>query len=180
MWMPIFRLHSLTTSKTDVLLKYAKQDNLLTNILDPPWKMPILYFTESPWWIPTQLTTMTYLTQVSSWRYSRLNIFNMRKFYQTIPAPPDPPACLPRGADVHPLHRLRRHCLALAFRPPWVCAWKGIIWFLLTHTIINVFFYVLGGDGYDNLANAYCHVQLSKFKAFISWRIFEAVLIRYQ
>ena len=48
--------------------------------------------------------------------------------------------------------------------------------------IICMFFYVLGGDGYDNLANAYCHVQLSKFKAFItiSLRIFEAILIRYQ
>ena len=46
----------------------------------------------------------------------------------------------------------------------------------------NQCFYVLGGDGYDNLANAYCHVQLSKFKTFItiSWRIFEAILIRYQ
>ena len=42
--------------------------------------------------------------------------------------------------------------------------------------IICMFFYVLGGDGYDNLANAYCHVQLSKFKTFItiSLRIFEA------
>ena len=34
--------------------------------------------------------------------------------------------------------------------------------------IICMFFYVLGGDGYDNLANAYCHVQLSKFKTFIT------------
>ena len=58
------------------------------------------------------------------------------------------------------------------------CLEGYIIWFLLTYIIINVF-YVLGGDGYDNLANAYCHVQLSKFKAltFISLRIFEACFL---
>ena len=44
MWMPIFRLHSLTTSKTDVLLKYAKQDNLLTNILGPSMKNANIIF----------------------------------------------------------------------------------------------------------------------------------------